>query len=203
MVRELYSSLKILQFFRIKILKILQFLLLPSEMVRELFESLELKFLLLPSPLMGENSFELKIFLNFNSEESLLLQRQKWWLENSIRVFRIKIQKNFTLPSPMVVFCFYKSKNTIWTKFLMVPSMMVDSTIIPFPMVTMVTEFLSKRRIHSNWLEFFRFCFYKSKNTSPFVPFPSYLGTKGDKREQRQSSLTITFAFAKAKILQN
>jgi hypothetical protein len=40
-------------------------------------------------------------------------------------------------------------------------------------------------------LEFFRFCFYKSKNTSPFVPFPSYLGTKGDKREQRQSSLTI------------
>jgi hypothetical protein len=68
--------------FRIKILKILQFLVLPS-------------------PLMGENSFELKIFLNFNSEESLLLQTQKWWLENSafvlryerIRVFRIKILK--------------------------------------------------------------------------------------------------------------
>ena len=58
----------------------------------------------------------------------------------------------------------------------MVPStLMDDSTIIPFPMVTMVTEFLSKRRIHSNWLEFFR--------TSPFVPW--------DKREQRQSSLTI------------
>jgi hypothetical protein len=102
--------------FRIKILRILQFLLLPSPLMGEnSFESLLLQtqkwwlensirvvrikilrilqFLLLPSPLMGENSFELKIFLNFNSEESLLLQTQKWWLENSIRVFRIKILK--------------------------------------------------------------------------------------------------------------
>ena len=52
-----------------------------SNHLRLIFDSSELKFrkifLLLPSPLMGENSFELKIFLNFNSEESLLLQRQK------------------------------------------------------------------------------------------------------------------------------
>ena len=102
--------------------------------LRLMFDSSELKFrkifLVLPSPLMGENSFELKIFLNFNSEESNISRR---WLENSafvlryerIRVFRIKIPlvTIVTIGNGMMVRELYSSLKIL--QFLLLPSLMV------------------------------------------------------------------------------
>jgi hypothetical protein len=96
-----------------------------------------------------------------------------WWLENSTFVlryfyfcknkrlpaetyvwfFRIKILKNYPL-----VFCFYKSKNTIWTKFLMVPSMMVENSFE----LTRILSYLRTKAELSNH----HFCLCKSKDSS-------------------------------------
>jgi hypothetical protein len=80
--------------------------------------------------------------------------------ETYVWFFRIKIQKNFiiALPSPMIVFCFYKIKNTIWTKFLMVPSMMVENSFE----LTRILSYLRTKAEFSNH----HFCVCKSKDSS-------------------------------------